>query len=1181
MKAAFLFFVCVGLICGTRAQGPATENERSVRISSLAAETAGCLEGYSGSFGSNDFSYHSLRNDLKECMLSRCTDGSMRIAWETAPVPADFKGDGIGFVWIAAMDLSGDQHMFNVSVNGINRFRLKSGSEENKESLSADGGRLRFIAAEKDQHGDAHGYMVLWAPQAWLEPGKLLRIEIAGEAAGSNTWIIVYKATDALAYLQESVRYNAWARLRVYESGRIHAELPPRMAGKSITLSINKKEYALQVSADGIAYPGVTSGIHKWKQISLRDETGEILSAVTPLLPGTQSKLAGQALIETAISKDNDHFIITGNRVYKPNTYRSILALEQSALSKGTFRLLNSSHQDIAWMDSPEKCILERDTMLLAPMISKAMADSTYRFDVEDALMLREFIGRHPDRKEDVMFLLSAGRISCGSGYNQPYEEIHSGEALARQFYFGSNWLKKEFGYAADTYWNMDVPGRTLQMAQILKKSGTEFMAVSRMKKGIFNWYSPDGSFVTTYSSGHYADDFTPLQKNFYEAAEHIARSSMTWEPYFTPAGKAAVSPLLSDWDMSPAKDYRSLMHQWNSISTIEDEQGKFRPLQLPPIRLSLTPHFLREFRDAAGAILSIRGERPAVWLYIHGPTHHQAISASREADILLTAAEKFATANALVSNTFSRYPEERLRQAWEAKLYPDHGWGGKHGDITDALFLAKYVYARNEAEQILRESQSELASRVQSRKEMGLPLIVFNSLSWTRTDKVTATVSFDESAFQAVDLVDDESKQQDIQTEILETYQDGSIRKATITFVAGQVPSIGYKTYYLQAGKAGQKKPGSAATDTLENAYYRVLLCNGGIRSILDKQLGRELLNTEKFKGGEIFTMRSEGTGAGEFADIQQPDMQGFDKTSNYDSPWKQTASGEVFTEFTNRQPIRNAVVEQKIRLFHRLKQIDLEVSLLNYEGVLYREYRMVLPVNMPDAEISYEVPFGVVTVGKDELEGAAGERYTTPCREVRPRGIGNWISAAQAGFTITMSSSVAVADYADPTDPGNTQTVLQPLLLASRRSCHGEGNEYLQTGDHHYHFTITSHEGNAMDGYRQGMQANEVLRCVFNAPVYATTSLPEEMSFFSLNNPHLIISAVKKAEETDKPVIRIYNLGGMESAMTLNAFRGIGKAYHVSMNEETGGEAEVREGALRTTVGKFSIETFLLGTP
>ena len=62
---------------------------------------------------------------------------------------------------------------------------------------------------------------------------------------------------------------------------------------------------------------------------------------------------------------------------------------------------------------------------------------------------------------------------------------------------------------------------------------------------------------------------------------------------------------------------------------------------------------------------------------------------------------------------------------------------------------------------------------------------------------------------------------------------------------------------------------------------------------------------------------MRSIGNGAGEFDQIQQPDMEGFDKTGNYDVSWKLVEDGPVYTAYKYRQPIRNAVVEQKIILY------------------------------------------------------------------------------------------------------------------------------------------------------------------------------------------------------------------------------------------------------------------------
>lgn len=51
--------------------------------------------------------------------------------------------------------------------------------------------------------------------------------------------------------------------------------------------------------------------------------------------------------------------------------------------------------------------------MLLTPLYEKTIAaNSNYRFDIEDALMLKEFIQRHPDKKEGIRQLLKDGKIS-------------------------------------------------------------------------------------------------------------------------------------------------------------------------------------------------------------------------------------------------------------------------------------------------------------------------------------------------------------------------------------------------------------------------------------------------------------------------------------------------------------------------------------------------------------------------------------------------------------------------------------------------------------------------------------------------------------------------------------------------------------------------------------------------
>jgi alpha-mannosidase len=126
----------------------------------------------------------------------------------------------------------------------------------------------------------------------------------------------------------------------------------------------------------------------------------------------------------------------------------SILRLSASRLNNGEILLMNSSHQDLAWMDLLEKCIIERDTMLMTPLLKAAVDDPGYRFDIEDVLMIREYIGRHPESKDLIVRMLKDGRLTCGSTYQMPYEEIYSGESLTRQFYLGARWARKNLdGY--------------------------------------------------------------------------------------------------------------------------------------------------------------------------------------------------------------------------------------------------------------------------------------------------------------------------------------------------------------------------------------------------------------------------------------------------------------------------------------------------------------------------------------------------------------------------------------------------------------------------------------------------------------------------------------------------------------------------------------------------------------
>jgi alpha-mannosidase len=210
--------------------------------------------------------------------------------------------------------------------------------------------------------------------------------------------------------------------------------------------------------------------------------------------------------------------------------------------------------------------------------------------------------------------------------------------------------------------------------------------------------------------------------------------------------------------------------------------------------------------------------------------------------------------------------------------------------------------------------------------------------------------------------------------------------------------------------------------------------------------------------------------------------------------------------------------------------------------------------------------------------MEGAAGERYGTICSDIHPRGIENWIGASNPEFGVTMSSSVAVADWIDPTDHPADYPVLQPILIASRHSCHWEGNPYLQAGDHHFNFAVTSHQPGWSHALNFGRQANETLQTVWADNKFANASLPEQLSFFSTGDPNVLISTIKKAEDSDEVILRLVDLEGKNKKLQFHSFQKIKEAWLTNLIEEEVKKLKITHGKPEIEVGKNSIETLKL---
>jgi alpha-mannosidase len=854
----------------------------------------------------------------------------------------------------------------------------------------------------------------------------------------------------------------------------------------------------------------------------------------------------------------------------------------------GTIHLICSSHNDIAWFDTPAATIAWRDERSITPALERMRKNDTVRFSMENVLYLLEYLERHPERREEIHQLALDKRFDWGATYNQPYESLLSSEQLVRQTYFGRKLVKKLLpGADAHVYYSPDIPGRAMQMPQILAKSGIPYMLISRHKPSLQYWYSPDGSRVLSWSMGHYAELKMfghAFDSTFDKAVNRIQRDLGSWNDEYNQRQIPPHFAYLWSADYIPPKDFDGLIANWNSMRQSETA---------PSIQYSTPEQFLDAISAAQPNLEELCGERPNLWLYIHGPTHHHAISAKRKAGVLLPAAEMFTTIEALLNKSFANYPTHQLNRIWTNAIYDDHGWGGNNGHITDLVFREKLEKARDLSEELLRKATTAIASLVQPGQ--GTPITVFNALSWQRTDPVQAVIPAPNMGFKIVDDTGKEVPFQRVSPTI------GIDLEAT--FVAEDVPPIGYRTYYLvnDTNPTAEMAPNDVkiTENSYENDFYRVTLAPGGISSLFDKELGKEVLRTEKLLGAEVIMLDSVGNGAGEFGSVQQPSAAGdFERAAFYNPKWEINESGPVYTAYKLTQQLQYTLLVERIIFYHHIKRIDVEISLFNFTGIKSREYRMMLPIEMPEnAQIAYEVPMGVVEVGKSEIKGRAtdgpvyggypdddsnihqhGPAYLDICSEIHPREVQNFISAIGDDFAVTMSSSVAVCDYVDPSISAAPYPMLQPILLASRKSCHSKGNWYLQGGDHHYRFSIFSHEPDWRYGRKPAVAANNELYAVVDAEPNTQAHLPATHSFATVSADNVVITAIKKGEDDDTVVVRMVEMEGADTTAELRLNFPVQTAAHTNLIEEEPQPVTLVGNTLPLALGHHAIETFKL---
>jgi alpha-mannosidase len=449
--------------------------------------------------------------------------------------------------------------------------------------------------------------------------------------------------------------------------------------------------------------------------------------------------------------------------------------------------------------------------------------------------ILEDWPGQTPERKRQILQAFKDGRFVVHGLPFTMHTELLEPEDLVRGLGFASR-LSRDAGLALPRDAKMtDVPCHSWILPTLLKHAGIDFLHLGCNSASsspdvppLFWWEGPDGSrLLTMYTASGYGTGLVPPK----------------------------------DW---PYRTWLALEHTGDNHGPPTPEEVKKllteAAQKLPGVKVRIGR--LSDFADAIIAekadIPVVRGDMPDTW--IHGPMCDPAGAkiarnirpALGYAESLNTLLHIWGVAVPDRTHTFADAREQSL-------LYGEHTWGGAlswvtaygkklkwgYGDVwkadraagrftkLEASWAEHTAYiekARDLVTPILEDSMRALA---QSVGPEGSRVVVFNPLPWKRDG--VAHVKSGGTGILALKSAEGGPA--------VAVTQDGD----DLYFVARDIPAMGYRTFVpAEAAKSAGSLRSDAQAGVIENESLKVTLDpkRGGIRSVLDKRTGRELVD-------------------------------------------------------------------------------------------------------------------------------------------------------------------------------------------------------------------------------------------------------------------------------------------------------------------------------------------------
>ncbi|OAZ41628.1 alpha-mannosidase [Enterobacter cloacae] len=823
-------------------------------------------------------------------------------------------------------------------------------------------------------------------------------------------------------------------------------------------------------------------------------------------------------------------------------------------------------------------------------ILTRLEHDAEYKYYVLDGqtAVLEDYFAVKPESRPRVKALVEAGKLIVGPWYTQTDTTLVSGESIVRNLMYGMRDCMAfgepmKIGYLPDSF------GMSSQLPHIYNGFGitrTMFWRGCSERHGTdkteFLWQSQDGSEVTAqvlplgYAIGKYLpEDEDGLRKRLDAWLEVLEKASVTKE-ILLPNGH----------DQMPL--------QQNIFAVMDKLREIYPQRQFVMSRFEEVFDHIDAHRDELATLKGefIDGKYMRVHRTIGSTRMDIKIAHARIENKIVNVLEPLAT---LAWTLGFEYHHGLLEKIWKEilKNHAHDSIGCCCSDKVHREVMSRFELAEDMADNLTCFYMRKIVDNMPQSDED--KLVMFNLTPWPHEEVINTTIRLRASQFR---LLDDKGNDIPYYLRSAREIDPGLIDRQIVHYgnyepfmefdiqLKQILPSMGYRTLFIEPHVAGKLlAPENASAALLENAFWEITLNEDGSLRLRDKESGliydRALEIEESSDDGDEYDYSPSRE------EWRLTSAQGEHDVEVIHEAWQsravirhRMAVPANLAERSARQQTGMLEAELTVTLGHNSRRIDVEARLGNHADD--HRVRVLIPTPFTTEAVLADTQFGSLT------------------RPVRDEAMANW---QEEGWKEAPLPVWNLLNYAVLQERRNGMALFTEGL-----------REFEVTGEHQKTFALTLLRGVGLLGkedllLRPGRpsgikmpvpdsQVRGQLRCRFSlftftgtpvsagvaqqakswlTPVHCYNKIPWDAmklnrtafttpgsySLLTLSPNECVLSALKKAEDRDEMIVRLYNPSETQSCdVALSVNRVVLACCETNMNEMPDAAGEERAG-------------------